>query len=97
MGGPELAAELQVLLGKFSPVQLVLVGAAVLFAAAVLGRLIFNGLPSKRPPVFEGIPFIGGLLKFIGVSACRARPSDHDDWLLADCPRGPGPNPPARR
>ncbi|KAL3157764.1 hypothetical protein ABBQ32_012190 [Trebouxia sp. C0010 RCD-2024] len=42
----------------------VLVPSAFLVACSIL-RLITNCLPSQRPPVFEGIPFIGGLLKFV--------------------------------
>lgn len=43
--------------------------AALLALAAILGmlafgRLVLRGLASKAPPVFEGVPFIGGLIKF---------------------------------
>ena len=40
--------------------SIVLIGAAVL----VLLRLLVNFLPGKTPPIFEGIPYIGGILKF---------------------------------
>lgn len=44
---------------------------AVLFACALL-RVITNKLSRQAPPVFEGIPFIGGVLKFVKVTS-RAR------------------------
>ena len=47
-------------------VKCVIVPSAFLVACSVL-RLVTNCLPSQRPPVFEGIPFIGGLLKFVQV------------------------------
>jgi len=37
-----------------------IVGALVL----IVLRLAVNYLPGKTPPIFEGIPFIGGILKF---------------------------------
>ncbi|GFR40145.1 hypothetical protein Agub_g701 [Astrephomene gubernaculifera] len=60
----ELPAELIVLMSNLSITQLVVAGSAVLFLTLVVGRLLFNGIPGKRPPVFEGIPYVGGLLKF---------------------------------
>jgi hypothetical protein len=41
--------------------------AAVLFAVALLflHRVIANACPGKRPPIFEEIPFIGGLIGFL--------------------------------
>lgn len=39
--------------------------AALAIAAMVLVRAISNRLPGKRPPIFEEIPFIGGLVGFI--------------------------------
>ncbi len=36
----------------------------LLVVSRVLGNTVINSL-QKRPPVFEGIPFIGGLLKFV--------------------------------
>ncbi len=47
-------------------VKCVLVPAALLLVCSVL-RLIANRLPSQSPPVFEGIPFVGGVLKFVQV------------------------------
>ena len=38
----------------------------VVFSVVAL-RLISNKLPSKAPPVFEGLPFIGGIIKFAQV------------------------------
>lgn len=40
---------------------LIIIGAAVL----VVLRLAINYLPGNTPPIFEGIPFIGGILKFL--------------------------------
>jgi sterol 14-demethylase len=37
----------------------------VVFATLLIGRVVLNSMPGKTPPVFEGIPFVGGLLKFI--------------------------------
>ena len=34
-------------------------------AAVVLLRALLHRLPSNRPPIFEEIPFIGGILGFI--------------------------------
>lgn len=55
-----------------SALQLILVAFLVAVIAAIALRMAQNSLPSKRPPVFEGIPFVGGLLKFAGVSARRS-------------------------
>ncbi|KXZ44315.1 hypothetical protein GPECTOR_69g408 [Gonium pectorale] len=60
----DLAAELSALVANYSTAQLALASGAVLFLALMVGRLLFNNLPGKRPPVFEGIPYIGGLIKF---------------------------------
>nr|QKY15112.1 sterol 14 desaturase (STE14) [Polytomella parva] len=38
--------------------------AVILLLTACIGRIIYNNLPSKRPPIFEGIPYVGGLIKF---------------------------------
>ena len=54
-------------LGAFSPVQVSLALGAALAALVVL-RLLQNRLHGSYPPVFEGVPFIGGLLKFAAVS-----------------------------
>lgn len=35
------------------------------FASVLIARLLSNVLPKKTPPVFEGIPYVGGLLKFL--------------------------------
>ncbi|GLI64117.1 hypothetical protein VaNZ11_007292 [Volvox africanus] len=60
----ELTAELSVLLENISIPQLVLGASTVLLLALVVGRLLFNKFPGKRPPVYEGIPYVGGLIKF---------------------------------
>lgn len=47
-------------------------------------RVIANSLPSQKPPVFEGIPFIGGVLKFVQVSYTNW-PVRHFDLLYRSC------------
>jgi hypothetical protein len=51
-----------------SALQLVATALLVVVVASIALRVAQNHLPSKRPPVFEGIPYVGGLLKFAGVS-----------------------------
>ena len=45
------------------PLQLA-VGSLWLLLTLLAGRVLSNALPSKAPPVDEGIPFVGGLIKF---------------------------------
>ncbi len=47
-------------------VKCVILPLAFLLVCSVL-RIIANRIPSQSPPVFEGIPFIGGVLKFVQV------------------------------
>lgn len=67
MASVDVAAELAVLIGKYSVPQLIAAASAVLALALIVGRVLFNNLPGKRPPILEGIPYIGGLLKFARV------------------------------
>ena len=53
-------------------VKCLVVSAAFLVISAAI-RLITNRLPSQSPPVFEGIPFIGGVLKFVQASLASWR------------------------
>ena len=47
------------------PLPLLVAGAALLVALALLvHRVLTNALPGRAPPVDEGIPFVGGLIKF---------------------------------
>lgn len=47
------------------PMPYLAVGATVLLlATAVVLRVLSNTLTFKAPPVMEGIPFVGGLIKF---------------------------------
>ncbi|EIE21542.1 sterol 14 desaturase [Coccomyxa subellipsoidea C-169] len=47
------------------PLPLLYVGATAIFLLAIATlRLISNSLPTKAPPIFEGLPFIGGIMKF---------------------------------
>lgn len=41
--------------------------------ALVLVRLLTNSIRGSQPPVFEGVPFIGGLMKFAGVRRLRSQ------------------------
>lgn len=51
-----------------SPVALLATAAAAVVALVVI-RILANTFHGSRPPIFEGIPFVGGLMKFAGVSA----------------------------
>lgn len=42
-----------------------LIVSAVIAASLLVGKLFDAVRGTKRPPIFEGVPFIGGLLKFI--------------------------------
>ena len=64
---PVPSPEISAYFYDLSPVlKCVLFPAALLLACSIL-RVIANNLPSQRPPVFEGVPFIGGVLKFVQV------------------------------
>lgn len=43
------------------------VGTGIALLALIFLRLISNSLPAKSPPIFEGTPFVGGIMKFIKV------------------------------
>ena len=60
------------------PLQLA-VGAVVLLLTLLVGRVLSNALPGKAPPVDEGIPFVGGLIKFSKVRGLGR-------WVQASCP-----------
>ena len=47
--------------------SLLLMAAAGLLVAIIIHRLLQNSFRGQTPPIFEGIPFIGGLLKFVQV------------------------------
>ena len=53
------------------PVQLAVLGSLLFVVLAFVGRVTYRNLPSKRPPILEGVPYIGGLLKFAGVRVAR--------------------------
>lgn len=44
--------------------HLIAVATGVVLLAAVAMRLLTNTFHGKSPPVEEGIPFVGGLIKF---------------------------------
>ena len=48
--------------------QLIAVATGVVFLAALVMRILGNKFHGKAPPVDEGIPFVGGLIKFSKVS-----------------------------
>jgi len=51
-----------------SPLTLAITTVAAIVALAVI-RVLANTFHGSKPPVFEGIPYVGGLMKFAGVSA----------------------------
>ena len=56
-------------LGTALPAPLLIAASACLMLVAILLlRVISNRLPGKTPPVLEGVPFIGGIMKFVSVS-----------------------------
>ncbi len=61
--------------GSYGPLQLAVVGALLGLVALIAARVMQNLLPSGRPPVFEGIPFIGGILKFSKVGSTAGTPA----------------------
>ena len=51
------------------PAALYLVGTIVFLLAVVALRLFGNQLNATAPPIFEGIPFVGGIIKFVQARA----------------------------
>ena len=51
------------------PAALYLVGTVVFLLALAALRVITNQLSTKAPPTFEGIPFVGGIIKFVQARA----------------------------
>lgn len=52
---------------------LIALSVVLLFCVLILARVISNTLlRGNAPPVFEGVPFIGGMLKFGKVGQWRA-------------------------
>lgn len=49
------------------------VGTGIALLALLVLRVISNSLPAKSPPIFEGTPFIGGIMKFVKVRTCWER------------------------
>lgn len=75
------------MLASMHPVVLGVIALVFTSVVLVLGRMIQNNLlVGKKPPILEGIPFIGGLLKFIKVALrtaprYRAPPGTHAGLL----------------
>lgn len=53
--------------GSLPKPLVVLVALASVFGLLVFSRLVVQMTATKAPPVFEGVPFIGGILKFAKV------------------------------
>lgn len=63
------------------------VGTGVALLALVILRFISNSLPAKSPPIFEGTPYIGGIMKFIKVGAlglCHLPPGKPRSSMMLD-------------
>lgn len=65
----------------------VVVAGALLLAGLTLLRILGNSLPGKAPPVDEGIPFVGGLIKFSKVRGALAGPAGDLMWRPRRCRR----------
>lgn len=52
---------------NLSPPMLYSLVAVALVSVLIFGRLMVQKFAAKAPPVFEGVPFIGGILKFAKV------------------------------
>lgn len=50
-----------------NPLALAITTVAAVVALTVI-RFLSNTFHGSKPPIFEGIPFVGGLMKFAGVS-----------------------------
>lgn len=48
----------------FTPVQLSVLLAVAAVITLFVGRVVANRLPGKTPPILEGFPYVGGLIKF---------------------------------
>ena len=64
-----MAAEAFLPLLGGGPPSPAVVGLAMLAVAAALliTRVLSNAFPGRKPPIVEGVPFVGGLLKFAKV------------------------------
>lgn len=47
------------------PLHVYLLGIAFVLAAAILLRAVLNKWTGRKPPIFEEIPFVGGIAGFI--------------------------------
>lgn len=66
-------AALQHTVSAMGPVQLAVLGALAFVVLAFVGRVVARNIPNGKPPILEGVPFVGGLLKFTGVREASAR------------------------
>lgn len=75
-----------------SPAALAFVAICAMLGVLVLGVLICRSLPSKAPPVFEGVPLVGGIIKFLKARLanglhplCPMAPRALVAWALVTC------------
>jgi sterol 14-demethylase len=70
--------------GSFSPFQLAALLGAFALVSMFVARVLSSKFPGSKPPVFEGAPFVGGLMKFAGVRRARMLP-DNDLTEACNC------------
>lgn len=69
--GPRAQMDALIALSGGLPLPLLVAAATAVAALALLvGRLLYNTklVQGKRPPIFEGLPYVGGLIKFAKAS-----------------------------
>lgn len=60
--------------GSFSPFQLAAMLGVFALLSMFVARVLSSKFPGSKPPIFEGTPFVGGLMKFAGVRRARLLP-----------------------
>jgi hypothetical protein len=74
------------LLGGGAPsAAVVLLAVLALFSVLLITRALSNAFPGSKPPIVEGVPYVGGLLKF-----AKVRVLDCFNWAGAKEERGGG-------
>jgi hypothetical protein len=68
-------------LEAFSPFQLTALLAVFALISVFIARVLANAFPGSKPPVFEGVPFVGGLQKFAGVSGGETDQQCYQEFL----------------
>ena len=64
--------------------QLIAVSVVVVLLAAIVARVLSNTFNGKAPPIDEGIPFVGGLIKFSKVSFSTSQ--SHHRFIRSSLP-----------